>query len=514
MASLEIEIPLQPKQDQLLKLVEESAATWIAYGGSRGGAKSHGARAVMLLRRLKYSNTRGLIFRRTYEQLWENHIQPLFVQYPFMREWFHQGHRELTLPNGSVIVFGYAEHAGDINSFQGKEYMDIAPDEATHLTEAELLFLKTCNRWPGVSPKQCKMLLTCNPGGLGHAFIKRVFFDKQYQGNESADDYAFLQARAWDNVEWARAALAEANLSDKDYYGWPEEQRLKFFLEKTDYGRTLDRLPQAMRLGHLLGSWDKFSGQFFDIFDAAKHIHDTRAFGLQPWMPRWIAIDWGFQHPTVVEWACQDGKLSKQYREYKVQGIGPSAIAHEIVDRSKGEKIDAVYLSPDAFAHRTSESSIAEQIGAVLIANKLPYPVEADNDRVGGWVRMYEMLKSGEWQIGDNCQALIESMPMLTRDEKKPEDGVKFDGDDALDATRYLLYSRHRAKRNPESGIDPREEQVQERVQERVTAAEFTDSTSEMVWRNKWAAQERRKTAPIHFGRRGLSRRRYRGMPC
>src|SRR6516225_9900253 len=116
MAPIEILVPLQPKQLELLRLVGESPATWIAYGGSRGGAKSHGARGVMLARRLKYPRTRGLIFRRTYEQLWENHIQPLFVQYPFMREWFHTGHRELTLPNGSVIVFGYAEHPGDISA--------------------------------------------------------------------------------------------------------------------------------------------------------------------------------------------------------------------------------------------------------------------------------------------------------------------------------------------------------------------------------------------------------------
>lgn len=108
-----------------------------------------------------------------------------------------------------------------------------------------------------------------------------------------------------------------------------------------------------------------------------------------------------------------------------------------------------MYLSPDAFAHRTSESSIAEQIGAVLVANKRPDPIEAANDRVGGWMRMYEMLQNGEWQIGDNCQALIESLPMLTRDEEKPQDGIKFDGDDALGATRYLLYSRHRAKQTP-----------------------------------------------------------------
>ena len=37
---------------------------------------------------------------------------------------------------------------------------------------------------------------------------------------------------------------------------------------------------------------------------------------------------------------------------------------------------------------------------------------------------MYEMLQNGTWQIGDNCQALIETLPMLTRDEKKPEDGI------------------------------------------------------------------------------------------
>jgi hypothetical protein len=489
--ALEIEVPLQPKQAELFKLVEESPATWIGYGGSRGGAKSHGTRAVMLLRRLKYSRTRGLIFRRTYEQLWENHIQPLFTQYPFMREWFHTGHKELTLPNGSVIAFGYAEHPGDINSFQGKEYQDICVDEATHLTENELLFLKTCNRWPGVSPSKCKMILTMNPGGPGHAFVKRVFFDKQHHENESPDDYVFIQARAWDNCEFARAALAEANLTDKDYYSWPEEERFRFFL-KTDYGRTLDRLPQAMRVGHLLGSWDKFSGQYFDVFDPAKHVHDVRSFQLEPWMPRWLGIDWGFQHSAVVGWGCRDGKITKLYREYKVEGLGPGALAHQIVDLSKGEKIDAVYLSPDAFAHRTSESSIAEQIGEVLAANKLPYPAKADDDRVGGWMRMYEMLQNGELQIGDNCTALIETLPMLTRDEKKPEDGIKFLGDDALDAFRYLLYSRQRPGQAPTA----------ERIQEKIEAAELTDLTQINIWRSKFAKQEESSSRPVKFGRR------------
>lgn len=161
-----------------------------------------------------------------------------------------------------------------------------------------------------------------------------------------------------------------------------------------------------------------------------------------------------------------------------------------------------MYLSPDAFAHRTSESSIAEQIGAVLTASKLPFPIEADNDRVGGWMRMYELLKAGEWQIADCCQALIESLRMLTRDEKKPEDGIKFDGDDALDATRYLLYSRHRGRQAPQA------DRVEERINELIQAKELTDPTSIMIFRRKFEAQEKRKSQPVLFGRRGLNRRR------
>ncbi len=59
------------------------------------------------------------------------------------------------------------------------------------------------------------------------------------------------------------------------------------------------------------------------------------------------------------------------------------------------EKIDAIYLSPDAFARRTDEASIADQMGDVFAAAGLPRPVPADDDRVGGWMLMYQMLDAG-----------------------------------------------------------------------------------------------------------------------
>ncbi len=485
-------MPLQPKQRLLLRLIGSSPATWIGYGGSRGGGKSQGLRSAILLRRAKYEQTRGLIFRRTFEQLWENHIEPLFAQFPFMREWYHTGHKELTLPNGSAIVFGCAEHAGDIYSFQGKQYMDIAVDEATQLTEAELVFLKTCNRWTETREDQCKMLLSMNPGGPGHAFIKRVFIDHQYHENERAGDYAFLQAYGWDNVGWAEKALAQDGLTAKDYYSWPHEQRFHYFLGKTAYGRSLNTLPEALRIGHLMGRWDVFAGQYFDIFDPARHVVRPEKLGMQPWWPRWISIDWGYEHPSAVYWHTEtpEGR-TLTYREIVADHLSPPKLAGKIIERCESEKIAQVFISPDASGKRTSEDTITQQIGDVLVGAGLPFPADADDDRVGGWMLMYQLLESGRWVIAENCPKLIACLPTLTRDSKRVEDVLKMDGDDEADSCRYGLKSRLQPGRAP----------LDVQLAERVAATGATDPTSIMMRRAQIEAELRKKAQPVRLFR-------------
>src|SRR5437899_7075465 len=464
-ADLAVDLRTQPKQHQLLKLVEQGGATWIGYGGARGGGKSAGLRIVMLARRFALPQTRGLIFRRTYKDLWENHIDPLFRQFPHLRQFYNGAHRELRLPNDggeSVVVFGYAEHAGDIYSFLGKEYMDICIDEATQMTEQELVFLKTCNRWPGTSPDECKMILGMNPGGPGHAFVKRIFHDQAYHERENPGDYAFVQAYGWDNIEWCRAALSNDGLSDKDYYSWEDGQRFQYFITRSDYGRTLDRLPASLRIGHLLGRWDVFAGQYFDIFDPSVHVARPEQLELKPWNARWLGIDWGFAHDAAVHWCAQDGARTVIYREFVAAGRGPRALAEEIADRSSGEKIDAIYLSPDAYAKRTSEDTIAQQMEDVFRNRKLPQPSPADDDRVGGWMLMYELLRERQLVVCDQCPRLIQTLPMMSRDDKKLEDCVKFEGDDAADSARYALKSRLPSRRPP----------LDVRVAERLKAAD------------------------------------------
>jgi len=462
---LRIEVPLQPKQVELDRLVENSPYTIIGFGGSRGGSKSHGARAIGLLFCLRHAGVRVLIFRRTFDDLWENHIQPLFDQYPYMRAWYNTQHKELTCPNGSVLKFGYAEHAGDINDFQGKQYALILVDEATKLTQEEIEFLLTCNRWdkdPTITPK---MVLTMNPGGVGHAFIKRVFIDKKYHGAERPNEYAFLQAYGWDNSGWARRALLEDGLTDKDYYSWTDAQRFEYFISRTDYGRRLNALPGKLRIGHLMGRWDVFAGQYFDIWEPEKHTARVESLGIRDWWPKWISIDWGFEHNTAAHWHTLGNSRKATYREFLTNHEPPESLARKIAEKCKNggtkpEVIDAIYLSPDAFAKRTSEETIAEQMGRVFREHGLPYPTPADNDRIGGWQLMYESLGNGTWVIADNCTALCENLPTLTRDEDKVEDVEKVNGDDPSDSARYGLKSRQFPNQPP----------LEERVMKHVTS--------------------------------------------
>lgn len=129
------------------------------------------------------------------------------------------------------------------------------------------------------------------------------------------------------------------------------------------------------------------------------------------------------------------------YREFVQNALSPRMLAQAIAERSGRERITEIFLSPDAFAHRTSEASIAEQLGEVLTLNGLPRPAAADDDRIGGWQLMYQLLESDAWLITDNCGKLIDSLPLLIRDATRVEDIRKVDGDDAADAARYGLVS-------------------------------------------------------------------------
>src|SRR6185437_11084283 len=167
---------------------------------------------------------------------------------------------------------------------------------------------------------------------------------------------------------------------------------------------------------------------------------------------------------------------------------------------SAPEKIDAIYLSPDAFARRTDEASIAEQMGDIFVAAGLPRPIPADDDRIGGWMLMYQMLDAGEWLLTENCPELIRTLPNLIRDPARIEDVEKMDGDDAADAARYGLKSRYGAHRVAGEHRMP----LADRIAARVVS---DDPTIRAMQARKAQVEESRHTKPVKFPHRRRHRR-------
>ena len=130
----EIRIKLQTKQKEFAKSINDYPVTF--YGGARGGGKSAGLRLIMLLRRFQYPGSHGAIFRRTYSELEGNHIRPLFETYPALKEYYNDSKKLLTLPNGSTLQFCHCANEQDVDLYQGREFHDLAIDEAGQWTEA------------------------------------------------------------------------------------------------------------------------------------------------------------------------------------------------------------------------------------------------------------------------------------------------------------------------------------------------------------------------------------------
>jgi hypothetical protein len=421
-------------------------ATVFGFGGSNGGSKSDLSRKAMLYRRLKYPGTRGLLLRRTYGDVYDNHVSPYLSQWPIMRDWWDEKHKAFFMPNGSEIKCGYADRKGDVETaFQGQGFMDVFPDEASHFFESDLTYLKIINRSARIDDRMCKMLMTLNPCAEGHAnvgftFLKRIFNTKEYHENEEARDYAFLPSYAWDNVEWSRFKLESEGLTVQEYYSWTDEQRFKYFLQ-TGYGHKLDTLPQTLRVGRLLGSWDQFGGQYFDFFDSVEHVSLVPP--LQTWYSRWLSVDYGFDHNSAVYWhtTLPDGRIAT-YDEFVDNAHTPRELAQAVAVQNKGQTLDSIYVDPTTDSEKDKRDTIFQQLSRAFEEFGLPNCSHANNERKGGWMLCYDMLKTGGGIISPKCVELVKTIPAAMRKEDDREDVQKFDGDDPIDSWRYGWKSR------------------------------------------------------------------------
>lgn len=433
---------------------------YLGFGGSRGGGKSFALRVLTIILCLMFPGIKVLIIRKTYPELISNHINPLvemlgcYSKDPERKFASYNDQRKtMTFPNGSVIMFRYCDSEKDVHRFQGLECDALLVDEATQHSEEVIKKLTACVRGVNQFPKIIRF--TCNPGGEGHQWFKRLFIDRIYNAGENPDDYDFIQSSVYDNK-----ALMATN---------------------PDYVKQLEALPPHLRDMWLHGNWDIFEGQFFEDFrlvpdvqaaydhgcndDAEKLLRDRRwthviePFDMSIGEPHsWKILrsfDWGYNKPFSCGWWAidYDGVM---YRILELYGCTDTPnegvkwtkaeVFKEIarIEREhpwlKGRKIDGV-ADPAIFSEDGGPSiaETAEDMGV--------YFDRGDNSRVAGWAQFHYRLQFDEngfprMYVFNTCKAFIRTVPLMIYDEHHPEDLDTELEDHVSDEARYAFMSR------------------------------------------------------------------------
>ena len=391
---------------------------YIAYGGARGGGKSWALRRKLVLLALEYSGISILLIRRTYAELRDNHLRVMVSELSDLCK-YTDSRKTFEFPCGSRIRLGYLDSESDVLQYQGQEFDIIAIDEATQLTEYQFHTLKGCLRGANDFPK--RMYLTCNPGGVGHGWVKRLFIDRNYREGEHEKDYRFIQALVYDN---------------------------KILLENNpDYLDQLKSLPNSLKNAWLNGDWQQFEGQFFNEFD--EDVHTVEKYELSEDVKRYCAIDYGLDMLAAVFVAVDSDGKAVVYDEIHKDNLIVSEAAKLIDEKKKGV---CMFIAPCDLWSRQKDSgkSIAE-----LFAQSGIFLTKLDSERIDGWMCLKELFKLREnphtkeqeatLTIMRNCTNLIRCLPLLMHDthrfgdvSTKPHNITH-----APDALRYFAVSRY-----------------------------------------------------------------------
>lgn len=430
----------------------------ICFGGARGGGKSWVVRDKAKRLCLRYGSPgegkegiKVLIVRRTYPELLNNHINRLRTELHGVARYI-ESKKVFLFANGASIRFGYCNCDRDLDQYQGAEYDVIFLDEATQLQELWIRKITACLRGVNDFPK--RIYYTCNPGGVGHGYIKRLFIDRKFLPGEDPGDYTFIQSLVTDN-----RALMES---------------------QPDYVKQLEALPPKLREAWLYGKWDIFEGQFFEEFrtepdaqgcaragitreqalEQHRFTHVIAPFDLNAGEKRgWNIMrsyDFGYNKPfSLGYWAVDyDGVLYRILEVYGCTGTPDEGVKWSPDEQFRkfrefesqhpwlrGRKIVDSVADPAIWDSSRGES-IADTAAKYGI-----YFTPGDNQRIPGWMQVHYRLQFDEngyarMYVFDNCKAFIRTMPLMMYSETNPEDlNTKLE-DHCPDEVRYMCMSR------------------------------------------------------------------------
>lgn len=423
--------PLWPKQQQAMQLLglggylNPDPVEELLYGGQAGGGKSYFLRALAVGLCLSYPGLVVPLFRRTYPELEETHIQKIQQELPPEAGKYKADRHEWRFPNGSVMEFRYCEREDDVYKYNSAEWDALLIDEATQFTGTQVSYLGSRVRTSQIARPNWRPIIvySANPGGVGHHYFRDGFVKASRPG-------CAFSAPAEEGG--ARRAFLPATLDDNPALSQDYKRRLQAIKDK------------ALKRALLEGDWDVFAGQVFSEFRMDKHV--ITGFQIPDHWVRWRSYDYGFAAPMCCLWFAKEPHSNRVfvYRELYGSGMTDITQVQKIKQLSKNERIRYSLADPAIWRKDPNGTSIA-----AVFANHGVYMSRASNDRFSGWQRVHEAL-SGDppnLMIFENCVNLIRTLPTLTYDKTNVEDVDTDLEDHAGDALRYGLMGHSAAGR-------------------------------------------------------------------
>ena len=412
------------------------------YGGAAGGGKTEAILWELFTMCMNNNNLKGAIFRKTYPEIDKYFIQRALDKFPkHLYKYSKKDHVMTFLKTGSQIQFSYCDGDHDLPRYQGAEWDFLAIDEMTHFTEYQFKYLFTRMRttkgdWIPI------FFGGTNPGGVGHSWVKRIFVDGDLNDQEKKFEWAYIPATLDDNP-----IMLDIN---------------------PDYENQLMLLPdEQMAKALRYGDWNILAGQFFN--GLRYHVHMFQPFEIPKHWKRFIALDYGYDHPAVALFMAIDEQGDIWiYKEVGVRNKTYRQFAQDIIEMIEDdENIEYIVADPAIWAKKGQGMSGVEEMQEEFDELDIII-VKADNDRINGWgltrewMKIYETgdpstgkkTEKSKLHVSSALKGWWKTVPEQQHDPHKPEDLLKQNGDDWADATRYGLMSRPHPyrKKKEESG--------------------------------------------------------------
>lgn len=438
MPNFNIPYAAQPKQNKF----HACNADEVLFGGQAGGGKSEAILGEAITCSVEIPGHKTLILRRTFPELESSLIRRSLEVIPVGLGTYNATKHVWTFPafGDSIIQFGHLEKESDVRKYQSSEWDVITWDELTHFTEYQYTYmlsrLRTSNLHMRARGRRPRMLAATNPGGVGHAWVKRRW---------RIQDPAYPPGKVWrplptrEQPKPGTRCFIPSGLKDNKA------------LTEVDpgYESRLGELPDSVRAALKDGDWTQVEGQAFGEF--RQNLHVIPPFPIPPHWKRFRSADYGFNKPFSCHWyaVSPEGRIFA-YRELYGPGMKDFEQGEKMVAMSKEEKIVQTTAGHDIFA---KSGQTGKSIAEVWNGKGVTPLVQGSLDRHARKMRVHGALSLAPdglpWlQIFTACPNLIRTLPELITDKNDMED-VDTDGEDhAYDDLSIFLMTRPELQRS------------------------------------------------------------------